>query len=51
MGLGQAHSSHDRTSRTQGRVYAVLPEAEHADQQDMKGTFYTYICFLMHLIY
>ena len=28
-------------SRTQGCVYAVVPEAEHADQPDMQGTFYT----------
>ena len=28
-------------SRTQGRVYAVVPEAKHADQPVMQGTFYT----------
>ena len=28
-------------SRTQGRVYAIVPEAEHADQLGMQGTFYT----------
>ena len=27
------------------------PEAEHADQPDMQGTFYTCICFLMHPAY
>ena len=32
-------------SRTQGRVYAVVPDAEHADQSDMQGTFYTYNYF------
>ena len=32
-------------SRTQGLVYAVMPEAEHADQPDMQGTF-----LLLHLL-
>ena len=35
VGRGQAQSSQVRTSRTQGRVYAVVPEAEHTDQLDM----------------
>ena len=48
MGLSQAQISQVRTSGTQGRVYAIVPEAEHADQLDMKGMFYTGICFLMH---
>ena len=26
-------------------------EAEHADQLDMQGTFYTCICFLMHHVH
>ena len=25
-------------------------EVEHVDQQDMQGTFYTCICFLMHYV-
>ena len=48
MDQGQAQSSQVRTSGTQGRVYTVVLEAEHADQPDMQGTFYTCICFLMH---
>ena len=51
VGRGQAQSSQVMTSRTQGHVYAVVPEAEHADQLDMQGTFYTYICFLMHHVH
>ena len=41
VGRGQVQSPQTRMSRTQGRVYAVVPEAEHADQLDMQGTFYT----------
>ena len=40
-------------SRTQGRVYAVVPEAEHADQPDMQGTFYTcnyYFCIMFIIV-
>ena len=51
MGRGQVQSSQARTSGTRGRVYAVVPEAEHADQPDMQGTFYTCICFLMHHVH
>ena len=51
VGQGQAQSLHVRTLGTQGRVYAVVPEAEHADQPDMQGTFYTCICFLMHHVH
>ena len=51
MGRGQTQSSQVRTSGTQGRVYAVVLKAEHADQPDMQGMFYTYICFLMHYIH
>ena len=51
MGRGQAHSSQVRTSGSQGCVYAIVPEAEHADQPDMQGTFYTCICFLMHHVH
>ena len=39
------------TSGTQGRVYAIVPEADHADQLDMQGTFYTCVCFLMHHVH
>ena len=41
VGRGQVQSSQARMSRTQGLVYAVVPEAEHADQPDMQGTFYS----------
>ena len=51
MGRGQAHSSQVRTTGTQGRVYAAVPEAEHADQPDIQGTFYTCIFFLMHHVH
>ena len=39
-------------SRTQGRVYAVVPEAEHADQPDMQVTFYTcnYFCIMFIIV-
>ena len=39
-------------SRTQGRVYAVVPEAEHVDQPDMQCTFYTcnYFFYIMVII-
>ena len=51
MGRGQVQSSRARTSTTQGRVYAVVQEAEHGDQPNMQGKFYTCICFLMHSVY
>ena len=51
MGGGQVQSSKARTSGTQGRVHVVVLEAEHADQPDMQGTFYTCIYFMMHPIY
>ena len=35
VGRGQVQSSQARTSGTQGCVYAVVPEAKHADQSDM----------------
>ena len=53
MGRGQVQSPQDRMSRTQGRVYAVVPEAEHADQPDMQGTFYTcnyFFCIMFIII-
>ena len=39
-------------SRTQGRVYVVVPEAEHADQPDMQGMFYTcnYFCIMFIIV-
>ena len=39
-------------SRTQGRVYTVVPEAEQADQPDMQGTFYTcnYFCIMFIIV-
>ena len=39
MGRGQVQSSQTRTSGTQGRVYAMVPEAERADQPDVQGMF------------
>ena len=57
MGRGQVQSSHARTSGTQGRVYAVVPEAERADQPDEQGMFLFLhvlmgaLClFLLHLV-
>ena len=39
-------------SRTQGRVYAIVLEAEHVDQPDMQGTFYTcnYFCIMFIIV-
>ena len=51
MGRGQGQGSQTRTSGTQGRVYAVVPEVELADQSDMQGTFYTYICCVMYHVH
>ena len=28
-----------------------VTEAEHADQPDVQGTFYTRVCFLMHHVH
>ena len=39
MGRGQVQGSQARTSGTQGRVYAMVPEAERVDQPDMQGMF------------
>ena len=55
MGRGLVQSSQARIPRTQGRVYAVVLEVEHADQSDMQGTFYTCNYFascsaLLHLV-
>ena len=55
MGRGQGQGSHTRNSGTQGRVYAVVPQAECADQPVMQGTFsYLHLlfdasCSLLHL--
>ena len=29
----------------------MVLQAEHVDQQDMQGTFYTCICFMMHHVH
>ena len=56
MGRGQGQDSQARTSGTQGRVYAVVPQAQCADQPDMQGTFlYLHLlsdasCSLLHLV-
>ena len=39
MGRGQVQGSQVRTSGTQGRVYAMVPEAEDTDQPDAQGMF------------
>ena len=54
MGQGQGQGS--QTTGTQGRVYAVVPQAERADQPVMQGTFsYLHLlfdasCSLLHLV-
>ena len=52
MGRGQVQSPQTKMPRTQGRVYAVVPEVEHADQPDMQGTFYTYnyFCIMFNIV-
>ena len=56
MGRGQGQGSQTRTLGNQGRVYAVVPQAECADQQGMPGTFsYLHLlfdasCSLLHLV-
>ena len=39
MGRGQVQGSQARTSGTQGRVHAMVLEAECADQSDMQDMF------------
>ena len=39
MGRGQVQGSQARTSGTQGRVYAMLTEAERADPPAAQGLF------------
>ena len=43
--LGHMRRDCPRRQRSHGT------EAEHADQPDMQGMFYTYICFLMHHVH
>ena len=52
MGRGQVQSPQAKMSRTQGRVYAIVPEAEHTDQPNMQGTFYTcnYFCIMFIIV-
>ena len=57
MGRGQVQGSQARTSGTQGRVYAMVPEAERTDQPDAQGMFLLLhvlmgaLClFLLHLV-
>ena len=56
MDRGQGHGSQTRTSGTQGRVYAVVSQAERVDQPVMQGTFsYLHLlfnasCSLLHLV-
>ena len=52
MGRGQVQSPQARMSRTQGRVYAIVPEVEHKDQPDIQDTFYTrnYFFCIMFII-
>ena len=45
MGRGQVQDSQARTSGTQGRVYAMVSEAERTDQPDVQGMF-----LLMHVL-
>ena len=42
---GQVEGSQVRPSGTQGRVYAMVPEAERADQPDVQGMF-----LLLHVL-
>ena len=56
MGRGQGQGSQTRTSGTQGHVYAVVPQAERADQPGMQVSFsYLHLlfdasCRLLHLV-
>ena len=55
MGQGQVQSPQARMSRTEGRVYAIVLEAEHTDKLDIQGMFYTCNYFascssLLHLL-
>ena len=46
MGRGQGQGSQTRTLGTQERVYAVVSQAECANQPDMQGTF-----LLLHVLF
>ena len=50
VGRDQVQGPQARMLRTQGRVYAVVLEVEHADQSNMKGTLYTYNYFCIMFI-
>ena len=39
MGRGRERGPHVGTSGVQGRVYAIIPPAESADQPVIQGTF------------
>ena len=39
MGRGPGQGSQAGTSKTQGRIYAVVPQTELADQSIIQGTF------------
>ena len=45
MGRGQVQGSQAMTSGTQGRVYAMVLEAECANQPDVQGMF-----LLLHVL-
>ena len=45
MGRGQVQGSQSMTSGTQGRVYAMVPEAKRAGQPDVQDMF-----LLMHVL-
>ena len=61
MGRGRGQDFQASTSRTQGRVYAMVPQIELADKSDMWGMFSlsqecclnsdaSYSCLLLHLV-
>ena len=52
VGRGQVQSPQAKMSRTQGLVYAIVPEVEHTDQSDIQGTFYTrnYFCIMFIIV-
>ena len=52
VGRGQVQSPQARMSKTQGHAYTVVPQAEHVDQPDMQGTFYTcnYFCIMFIIV-
>ena len=50
MGRGQVQNPNSRMSRTQGHVYTIVPEAEHTDQPDIQGIFYTRTYFFIMFI-